>query len=224
LRDFIFHFDQGRSVKKGVVIGCSAVLVLLVVAGAFAWFKVVAPAFKAGSELIGIARQIEQFQSLNSDIRDQSPFSAPADGALSPAQLEAVLQVQRHIRDGMAHRLQELEQRYQALEAEFKAGDRQPGIDDLARAYGDLFGLIVDAKRLQIDALNRQGLSMEEYQWARMATLQAAGMSVSGILNLEGDIARKVRAQHQVHESNVALVEPHAKELVETAVVAALGL
>ncbi|HRQ65382.1 MAG TPA: hypothetical protein PKZ76_11080 [Xanthomonadaceae bacterium] len=210
--------------KKGVVIGCSAVLLLVVVAGAFAWFKVIAPAFKAGSELVGIARQIEQYQALNGDIRNQSPYSAPADGTLSPPQVEAVLAVQRHIRDGMAHRLKELEQHYKALEAEFESGGRQPGIEDLARAYSDLFGLIVDAKRLQVEALNRQGLSMAEYHWARVATLHAAGISISGVLQLEGDIAAQVRARHQVPEGNVALVEPHAKELIETAVLAAMGL
>lgn len=210
--------------KKGLVIGCSAVLLLLVVAGGFAWYKLIAPAFKAGSEVVNTLRQVEQLQALNRDVRNQQAYSVPGDNALSPAQVEAVLNVQRHIRDGMAGRFKELEEHYKGLEAELKASGRQPGIEELARAYGDLFGLIVDAKRLQVEALNRQGLSMGEYQWARGATLQAAGISASGVLQLDAAMQQQIRAHHQVPEGNIALVEPHARELLESAVVAALGL
>ncbi len=210
--------------KKGLVIGCSAVMLLVVIAGGFAWYKLIGPAIKAGGELVNVVRQVEQLQALNKDVRNQQPYSQPADHALSPAQVEAVLGVQRHIRDGMSTRFTELQQRYEALEADIKAEKRQLGIDDIARAYGDLFALIVDAKRLQIEALNRQGLSMGEYQWARAATLQAAGVSISGVLQLDPAVQQQIRAHHQVHEGNLALVEPHAKELLESAVVASLGL
>jgi hypothetical protein len=210
--------------KKGLLIGCSALLLLVVIGGAFAWFKVLAPMMRAGSEIVSVVRQVEQFERLNRDVRNQRPYSAPADGVLSPAQVDAVLGVQRHIKQGMAERFKELEERYQRLEADLKASGRQPGIEDLARAYGDLFGLIIDAKRLQVEALNRQGVSLAEYQWARAVTLQAAGISASGVLQLDADTQQQIRVRHGVNDENLQLVQPHAKELLETAVVAALGL
>jgi hypothetical protein len=210
--------------KKGLVVGCAAVLLLLVVAGGFAWFKVLGPAFKAGSELVGMARQAERLIRLNDDIRNQSPYTPPADGVLSPAQVDAVLGVQRHIRAGMAQRLGELEQRYKALEADIKASGRQPGIGELAQAYGDLFGLLVEAKRLQVEALNRQGVSLAEYEWARAQTLHAAGMRASGLLQLDEGQQQQIRAHHRVPEGNLTLVQDHAAELLENALIASLGL
>jgi hypothetical protein len=210
--------------KKGLVIGCAAVLLLLVVAGGFAWFRVLAPAFKAGSELVGLARHAEQLVRLDNEIRNQSPYAPPADGALSPDQVDTVLNVQRHIRAGMAQRMSELDQRYKALEADIKASGRQPGIAELAQAYGDLFGLLVEAKRLQVEALNRQGVSLAEYQWARAQTLHAAGMRASGLLQLDEGLQQQLRAHHRVPEGNLALVQDHAAELLENALIASLGL
>ena len=48
-------------------------------------------------------------------------------------------------------------------------------------AYRDLFGIIAEAKKAQVDALNAQGFSVDEYTWVKTRVYEAAGVTVTGV-------------------------------------------
>jgi hypothetical protein len=42
-------------------------------------------------------------------------------------------------------------------------------------ALGDLAGIVAEAKRIQVDALNQLGFSVAEYQWVPISTRSSSG-------------------------------------------------
>ena len=48
-------------------------------------------------------------------------------------------------------------------------------------AYRDLFGIIAEAKRAQVDALNAQQFSVDEYGWVKHRFYEAAGVALTGV-------------------------------------------
>jgi len=101
--------------------------------------------------------------------------------------------------------------------------------------YRDLAGIYVEGKRAQVDALNRAGLSLEEYRWTRSQVYGALGIQL-----LELDIARIIADVKEGREPAAAaerltadttpspavrkLVEPHQTALKENVVLAFFGL
>ena len=146
---------------KKLMIGC-AVLLALGTAGAagasyFAYRKVTS-AFAGFAELGSIPE-------LERSIRKQAPYAPPPSGEPSRAQVERLLEIQQAVRVRLGTRGDEIEHRYQRLLAKDSA--TVVDLPELVSAYRDLAAAYVDAKRAQVDALNRAGLSLEEYRWTR---------------------------------------------------------
>jgi hypothetical protein len=93
----------------------------------------------------------------------------------------------------------------------------------------------MDAKRAQVDALNRAGLSMEEYRWTRSQAYAALGIPLMD-LDVAG-LIEDVKAGRQVatpdfrmtvptagSPATQQLVEPHRTALEANAGLAAFGL
>ena len=106
---------------------------------------------------------------------------------------------------------------------------------EIISAYRDLAAAYMDAKRAQVDALNRAGLSMEEYRWTRSQAYAALGMPLMD-LDVAG-LIEDVKAGRQVAAPNFRmtvpasgspiikeLVEPHRKELESNVGLASFGL
>src|SRR5690606_36571843 len=105
-------------------------------------------------------------------------------------------------------------------------------------AYQDLFGLIADARRAQVDALNAQRFSQDEYRWVRARIFEAAGLSVTGVDLSElvdkvkqgdfqlpsGEAVSLDRPDAGVPAGNKALVAPHVKSLEAWLPYAVFGL
>lgn len=214
---------------KKLAIGC-AVLLALGVAGAgsasYIAYRKVTSAFAGFAEL-GSLPELER------SLRNQRPFAPPADGEPSRAQIERLLDVQGAVRARLGARADEIERRYQRLFAK----DSATVVDapEIISAYRDLGAAYMDAKRAQVDALNRAGLSMEEYRWTRSRTYAVLGMPLMD-LDVAG-LIEDVKEGRQVttpafwmtvpaagSPATQLLVEPHRKALEANVGLAFFGL
>src|SRR5690606_28726242 len=125
---------------------------------------------------------------------------------------------------GLEGRIERLQDRYQQLEIE----GRDPGLRELASAYADILRLVVEAKELQVEALNANGFSLSEYAWVRGQVIRAAGyetfqVDLSALADDASGAARR-ELQTTMVASNVELVKPYAEELEAMVPLAAFGL
>ncbi len=208
---------------KKVLLGCGILVLVLGIAGSIgAYYFVWRP-----------ARAIPK---LNQQVRNTAVFAAPSDNLLSSQLFERYLQTQRTIQTTLGQRADELKAKYQLLERSRGSGT-PPTWAELTAAYKDFAGLLVEAKRAQVDALNQSGFSLAEYDWTRHRVYEAAGIPVD--LNFEKIVreiaegtlsgakrepAPKPSDPAPVPEANRTLVAPHVKELTDRAMLAAFGM
>ncbi len=194
--------------------GCLIVgLLLLVVGGGATWWFVLRPAWNAGNQFLQAANQITELTKLEADVRNKANFSPPTDGRISDESLNRFLAVQRTIKDEVGPKLNTLEDKYKKIADDKKSSGKDPGVTELMQSYGDLFGLLRDAKKAQVNALNQQNLSLHEYRWVR--TQAYVALAQEGLPS---------NADAAAPASNAQRLAPHRELLKETAVMAWLGL
>jgi hypothetical protein len=197
---------------KKLAIGCAVLLVLgMVGAGGASYvaYRKVSSAFAGFAEL-GSLPELERA------VRNQRPFEPPAAGEPSREQIEWLLAIQQAVRDRLGERADQIEHRYRRLLAK----DKATAVDapELISAYRDLAGAYLDGKRAQVEALNRAGLSLEEYRWTRSRAYAALGMSLLDV-DVSG-IIEDVKAGRQptgpaFHPTEASTGSPAARQLVE---------
>lgn len=208
---------------KKFAIGCFGVVVLLAVGGVgVVWFKFGDEITTGINTVSGWAQLAPKIEELNESIENRSGFSPPADGELTEQMLGRFLAAQRSMRNQLESRLEELQQKYEAMEQEIDERGGQASISEMLSAYGDLTELLVDAKRAQVEALNSQGFSLQEYNWVRGQVYRALGESVAVAAIAESGTATTYETT--VSEETRELVEPHREELMESYVLAWWGL
>jgi hypothetical protein len=231
---------QKSNTVRNVVLGCAVVLLLAVVAGGFLFYQFV---WKPGREMIASGTEafgtFEELGRLEEGVEDRSPYSPPADGRLTAAQVERFIAVHRTVRGDLGPRWQEVEDRYEDTDGADPGGaDAEPSFTELLGFWRDLGGIATDAKRRQVEALNEQGFSLGEYEWVREQAYLALGMETlavglddvvaaareGGVAGMEDLARQQERADDAVPPENRALVEPHREELAEWAPLALLGL
>lgn len=202
---------------KNFVIGCLGVLVVLaVVGGGVAWFKVIKPGMEFAG---GVAELGREYSELNEAIEDRSGFTPPADGELGEDRFQRFLAAQRRMRNELEGRVDTLQEKYESLEAEIDEPVGQAGVGDMMDAYGDLTGLLIDAKRAQVEAINAQEFSLSEYNWVREQVYRAIGESVA-VAAVSAGADYEVR----VPEATREMVEPYRDELLQGHALAWWGL
>jgi len=187
---------------KKLAIGCAVLLALGVVGAggaSYVAYRKVSSAFAGFAEL-GSLPELER------SLRNQRPFAPPTDGGPSRAQIEHLVEVQEAVRARLGARAGEMERRYERLLAK----ERATAVDapEIISAYRDLASAYMDAKRAQVDALNRAGLSLEEYRWTRSQVYAALGMPL-----MDMDITRiitDVKEGRQVAEPAFRMTAPAA--------------
>jgi len=209
---------------KNFAIGCAAVLVILTVAGVgVVWFKF-GDDISAGIDAVqGVAKLAPQFEELNDSIENRGAYTPPADDVLTEEAFQRFLASQRQIRGDLEGRLEELQSKYEALDKEIDERGGQAGIGDMMGAYGDLAGLLVDAKRAQVEAINDQNFSLQEYNWVRDQVYRAIGESVA-VAAISANPNASSEFQATVPEATREMVEPYREELMESYVLAWWGL
>lgn len=214
---------------KKLLIGCAVFVGLCMVGGAvgsyFLYHKV--------RTAIGGFTQLAKVPEIERSVRNQAPYEAPASGELTKAQVERYYRVQQAIRANLGARGLQMQEKYKSLLAKKEA----TAIDapQLVAAYSDLASGYVDAKRVQVQALNDAGISLGEYRWIRTQIYAALGFPM-----MDMDIAQMVenaKAGRQMSppprtmtigpsgpKVNQDLVKSHQKDFEDYAALAFFGL
>lgn len=171
-----------------LAIGCVGILAVGMVGAAgasyYAYHNVtsaVAPLYDLGS-----------IPAMERSVRNQGPYSPPASGEPTTAQVERLLEVQQAVRTRLGTRADEVYHRYRPYFEPVDGATVPVGsaVDSAMMGFRmsmDLAGIYVEGKRAQVDALNRAGLSLEEYRWTRSRVYGALGVPLPEI-----DVARMV--------------------------------
>ncbi len=200
---------------KKIGIGCLVVaLVVIVGGGYFAYSSFVKPLMSSVSVL-------EDISEANKQIRNKSSYSPPSNKEITPGQVDRFVQVQKSIRENLENRFSEFQQKYEELAEQLDG--REPRISDLTGAYSDLIQMYSDAKEFQVNALNDQGFSLEEYRYVQLSFYQALGVELfsfdidqiaaaasQGDFNIDMDEFRNLQSQmDEVPQSNRELVSTY---------------
>ena len=221
---------------KKLLLGCAIVLAIALVAFgvagyyAYRWAQ---PMIQNAGDYLDRARELSR---LSDRVSNKSPYAAPANGQLTPQQMERFLAVQARVRDEMGARWAEIEKKSAEIREKTKDG-RELTFTEFTTLFSDLAGIYMDARREQVNALNVQKFSDAEYLWVRLRVYEAAGMEltngmdVSKIEQLARDngISTSLRvemekAKPDVPAANIKIVRPHLAKLKESFHLAVLGL
>ncbi|AMY09942.1 hypothetical protein LuPra_03169 [Luteitalea pratensis] len=161
---------------KKLVIGCGLALVLAAIAASAGFYYFV---YRPARTFVSSMSQLGEVAELDAKVTNTRPFTAPADDTLTEAQVRRFVAVQESLHARMGTRATELQAKYKALDERKESGS--VALTELVGAYRDLFGVIAEAKRAQVDALNAQAFSLDEYAWVKFRFYEAAGVTVTGI-------------------------------------------
>lgn len=156
---------------KKLAIGCGLLLLLTGVAAAGVAYYV----YRQVSHTIAQFSGFAELPELEARVQNKSPYRPPASEQLTEAQVQKLAQVQSAVRQRLGQRMHDFEAKYKILLDKQKADVTDaPAV---IRAYGELASTWMDAKRMQIDALNAAQLSIEEYRWIREQAYRALGQA-----------------------------------------------
>ncbi len=150
--------------------GCvGAFVIVLVIGGFLAYYFIGRP----------VMNGLETFQEVhetNEKIENRASYSPPSDGTLQEEQVERFVDVQRQIREGLEQRLGEMEEKYEQINNEWE--QREPTYREAIAVWSDLGRLYADAKEIQVEALNEEGFSLEEYRYVRSSFYRSLGFEL----------------------------------------------
>jgi hypothetical protein len=220
---------------KKLLIGCLVILVLggaALVVGAYFLYRAASPVVQNARDYLD---RFSQLSELDKQIRNRSAYAAPANGELTKQQVDRFTRVQEQMRKALGQRFDEIDEKYKHLKANADSS-RQPTFGEMFAALGELAGVVTDARRAQVDALNQEGFSSDEYTWVKSRVYRAAGVELSGAIDFESiaEAARQgtgidaIRVPEQplaaVPPKNRELVKPHVERLDEWLPLAFFGL
>jgi hypothetical protein len=211
---------------KKLLVGCLVILVLAaVVLGVGSYFL-----YRAATPLIEDARSymegLSKLSEIERDIDNTADYDPPASGELTESQVQRFVRVQQHVRTQLGARFNEIEQKYEHLKNSSDSGT-PAAFTDVIGALRDITNVYVDARRYQVDALNKEGFSQDEYSWVRDRMFQAAGMEVGSRVDLSkiedairsGTGIEGIRADRlpkpDVPQRNRELVKPYVERMDE---------
>ena len=160
---------------KKFAIGCGVFALLLAICGGLGLYYFV---YRPARTFVASMSELGQVAELDAKVANTRAFAAPADGALTDAQVKRFVAVQESIHARLGARAREFETKYRAI-ADSNSENRS--VSEVVGAYRDVFGLIAEARRAQVEALNAQSFSLTEYAWVKTRFYEAAGVALSGI-------------------------------------------
>jgi hypothetical protein len=220
---------------KKLAIGCGVVLVVLLIAGAVASYFV----YNKVKSTVADLSVLGEIPTIERGVRNTATFTPPDSGELTQTQVTRYLKVQEDVRTLLGSRLDEFKTKYAELSARL---DKDKGsvldVPAMMGAYRDLAKTYVDAKKAQVEALNRAGFSLDEYRWVRQQAYAAVGMPIvdmdfAKVIDdaMAGRSPEKPGPPHvggsiepTGPEINKTLVAPHKKQLEDNAALSYFGL
>lgn len=211
---------------KKFAIGCLVVVVLFAIGGGIAgyWLYNKAKSYVA---------QFAALEQLDSKVTNAAPFAAPPNGELTEEAVRRFVAVQESLQARLGARVNEMKAKQDEFQKRQEAEHRQASASEAIAVVTDLMKLIVEGKSAQVDALNQQHFSLEEYAWVKGQVYRAAGMDIAelSIKNLpelaeQGGGATKPvgEAVGEVPARNRELVAPLVPKLKDWAPLAFFGL
>ena len=202
---------------RNVALGCLTVLVLLGLVGSFLVYRFV---IRPTQNVISGFEDLGNFDELNARVVNTRDFFVPENGLLSEAQLERFASVQLALRGHLTAELEALETRLEPY-----ANQENLGLNDIRELLGsarELPALLMQVKEAQVEALNEQTFSLEEYAWVRRevlraaaATFEDASLSAVDLSGLLGEAAELPSVSESVPEANVQLLRNYQERLDE---------
>ena len=221
---------------KKILLGCLIVFVLaligLGIAGFYA-YRWASPMIESTANYLDRARELSR---LGDRIANRSPYVPPANGELTPTQVERFVAVQTRVRDELGTRWTDIEKKSAEIRDKTRENQRDLTFAEFASVFSDLTGIYMEARRAQVNALNVQKFSDAEYTWVRRRVYEAAGMEIAGGIDMskiedlarEGGLNTNVTLPDMptpdVPEANIKLVKPHLAKIKEWVPMAFLGL
>jgi hypothetical protein len=215
---------------KKFAIGCGIVLLVLAVLGVTAGYYVYRTYVRP---MAGSIAEMSQMADIEKDVRNTSSFTAPESGELTEAMVKRFVTVQEHLQAKLGGKMDQLKSKYELLDKATKSEKREASFTEAMGALKDLSGILLEAKRAQVEALNQNGFSVKEYEWVRGQVFAAVGIVAAGIdaKNIERLARQAGRSEEQatealgeVPEVNKTLVAPYEAKLREWAPLAFFGL
>ncbi len=193
-----------------ILIGCLVVLVLVVGGGGIAgYFFLIKPGYELVTDVQSFVRE---YAELNEQVDRAERYQPPGDGSITAEQFQRFLVAQRDMRESMEGRMADLKDQFESMQAEIDSEEREAGLAEIVTAYRGLGELLLDAKRAQVESLNRYNFSLQEYMYVRNQTFRAIGQDVA--VAAYGDQAMQTRTR-EVPDETVEMVAPHREELLE---------
>lgn len=215
--------------------GCLVIVVLGTLAlGVALYFG-----YRAARPLIdnaaGWVEQAKDMAAESNRVENKTRFQPPASGELTEAQLRRYLAVHERVRKALGPRWAELQAKGRSFEERAREGGRDLSLSEIGAMLSDLRGVMSDARRAHVDALNAEGFSSSEYAWVRLRAYEAAGIEVASSIDWSAlqDLIKKGTDQvgvpapsvpaPDVPERNRELVKPHVATLKEWLPLTVLG-
>ena len=169
---------------KKLLAGCLVVVVLLmVVAGVAAYFlyRAARPVYDNARQMVEGASQLADAVATEEKLVNTSAYAGPANGELTAGQVERFLRVQAHVKRTLGERAEAFKEKYKELATTRPDGTEvPPSLSQLLAGLSDMSKVYLDARRAQVDALNAEKFSREEFSWVRLRVYQAAGIEAAG--------------------------------------------
>lgn len=221
---------------KKVLGGCLIVAVIamigLGVAGYYA-YRAAKPMIDSAGDYMARAREMV---SIGDRITNKAPFAPPVNGELSSSQVDRFIAVQGRVRSDMGERWDEIETKSAEIQRRTEKNKTDLSLTEVASVFSDLANIYIEARKVQVNALNVHKFSDQEYSWVRRRVYEAAGMQLAHGIDMSRieDIARSGAQKSgmnipdmpmpEVPQTNMRLVKPHAAKLKEWLPMAVLGL
>jgi hypothetical protein len=221
---------------KKILAGCLIVAVIAMIGfgvAAFYAYRAIRPVIDNASTYMDRAREVTR---LGDDIKIKTRYEPPKNGELTPAQVERFIAVQTRVRSDLGSQWDQIEKKSADIRAKADANRKDWTLAEFTSVFSEIGGIWVAGRKAQVNALNIQRFSEEEYEWVRRRVYEAAGVELAGGMDLskiEG-LARENAGKSGVDipsmdlpavpEANIKLVKPHVGKIKEWIPMAALGL
>lgn len=166
---------------KKLLVGCLFFFLILTVVGAVGgYFFVYRPA-------MSFIDDVQEFTEWEERLDEAGPYEPPQDGIVTAEQVERFVAVQEVVDELLGTQIEEIAEAARQVE-----GGGNPDLTELWQLFRQvrgLFGEANDARDAQVEAMNEQGFSAEEYDWIQSRVMDTIwpGQSIENIDDLIGD-------------------------------------
>ena len=221
---------------KKLLGGCLIVIVIAIigfgVAGYYA-YRAAKPMIDSAGDYVARAREMV---SIGDRITNKAPYLPPLNGELTPSQVDRFIAVQGRVRSDMGDRWGQIEAKSAEIQRRTENSKTDLSLNELTSVFSDLANIYIEARKVQVNALNVHKFSDDEYAWVRRRVYEAAGVQLAHGIDMARieDIARSGAQKSgmnmpdmpmpEVPPANMQLVQPHVAKLKEWIPMAVLGL